>query len=425
MGDDFPQRISLAEAEAIVDAAAAEHRPAAAALPLEGAHGCVLSRTLIAPLPLPPFDNSAMDGFALRGADLNTDQCQRLRLVGEQFAARAEGLRVAVGECIRITTGAPLPAGADTVVARERCREHDGWVEIDPGVAIGANIRQAGEDVRVGEAVLRAGQRLTASRIGLAAALGFAELPVRPRPRVAIFASGDELRPVGQALAPGEIHDSNGPMLSALLAEQGIVATRGATMPDLPARMYDLLRAAAREHTVLITCGGVSAGEKDHLPALLKDHGRLHFWRARIKPGMPVLLGELHGALVLGLPGNPVAVLACFMSLGRRLLNGLEGCVEPPAYLKARLLHVIDKRHPRLEFMRGRLSVDAEGGLRVAPDFATGSNRLAAAAGNNALIVVPEGARLLAVSTSVAVLPYGPIHHRDAGDEGDCSGGMG
>ncbi|PKL98078.1 MAG: molybdopterin molybdenumtransferase MoeA, partial [Gammaproteobacteria bacterium HGW-Gammaproteobacteria-7] len=252
-------------------------------------------------------------------------------------------------------------------------------------------------------------QRLGPAHLGLGAALGLDRLAVMPRTRGAVFSSGDELRAAGQPLSAGEIYDSNGPMLAALLASEGITADRGPVLPDDPEAMLERLRESASGHDLLITCGGVSAGEKDHLPALLQRHGRVHFWRVRIKPGMPVLLGELDGTLILGLPGNPVAVMACFLVLGRRLIDRLEGAANDRPRQFARLGQRIEKHHPRLEFMRGTLRSDPDGVLRVTPDSVTGSHRLAAASAANALIVVPEGPCDLAADTVVAVLPFGAM----------------
>lgn len=403
---DFPQRISLAAAEAVLDAVAEGHRLPPERAALAQTLDRVLTEPVCAPIALQPFDNAAMDGFALRGADLDAGGGARLRLAGEQFAGQAQDLKVEPGRCVRITTGAPLPAGADTVVIRENTVEADGWVEIAPGCRPGANIRRAGEDIAAGQTVFQAGEPVTPARLAVAAALGLTSLPVRRRPRVAVFASGDELRPPGTPLAPGEIYDSNGPLLRALLAGEGLEAHAGPVLPDDPAPMLELLRDAARGQDLLITCGGVSAGDKDHLPALLAAHGRIHFWRVRIKPGMPVLLGEFDGVPVLGLPGNPVAVLACFLTLGRRLLDGLEGrAPRPPRY--ARLLAPIDKPHARLEFQRGRLHWNEDATLAVEPDAVTGSHRLAAAARNDALIVVPDGPQSLVAGAIVRVLSYG------------------
>lgn len=402
-------RISFDEALSLLREAATP--VAAEAAPLAQALGGVLAEDVHAPIDLQPFDNAAMDGFAVRAADLRADGVSALRLVGEQYAGLARDLTVGPGECVRITTGAPLPAGADSVLIKEEARLADDRVIATVALSPGAHVRRRGEDARRGERVLRAGQIVTPVRLGMLAALGFERVPLRRRPRVAVFSSGDELRPAGEPLRPGEIHDSNGPMLQALLAGEGIQVAPE-RLPDDRDAVTERLRAAARGADLVLTCGGVSAGEKDLLPAVLAQHGEVVFWKVRIKPGMPVLFGRLDGALVLGLPGNPVSVLATFLTLAQALFDALQGRSEARAAWRARLAAPIAKPHDRLEFQRGCLEVDERGGLRVHPDPATGSHRLRAAAQANALIVLPEGPLRLEAGAVVRVLPYGEFGAR-------------
>ena len=404
MTDVFPTRITFAEAAAIIARVAAEHRLPAEAVPLQRALGRVLAEDVVADSPLPNFDNSAMDGFAVHGPM----PAGGWRLVGEQFAGPDQGLVLAPGEACRITTGAPLPAGATAVLIKENARLDGERVLADPAPETGANIRRAGEDVAPGQRVLEAGQVLTPARISLAAALGQPMLPATRRPTVAVFTTGDELVPPGQALAPGQINDSNRSLLQALLLAEGLEPVAWPILPDDPARIASALEDAAFSFDVVITCGGVSAGEKDHLPALLRERGQVHFWKVRMKPGMPLLFGSLGQARVLGLPGNPVSVLATFLTLGRALLDGLQGRGEPRRRWRARLAAPVAKRHERLEFMRGRLRVGEGGQLEVEPDLATGSHRLAAAAGNDVLLVLPEGAGQWSAGDVVDCLPAVP-----------------
>jgi len=407
--DAFPTRLSFAEAQAILAGVAAGRRLEVIRQPLSRAHGAVLAADLVAALPLPGFNNSAMDGFALRASEINAAGEAGLRLAGEQFAGSSRELVLGLGECTRITTGAPMPAGADAVLIKEEAREIDGRVMATTSVAAGAHLRRAGEDVAVGERVLRAGDVLTPARLSLAAALGRDGLEVFRRPTVAVFTTGDELRPPGQPLAPGEIHDSNRVLLQTLLMAEGIEPVAWPVLPDDPARMATALRDAAFSFDLVITCGGVSAGEKDHLPALLREQGEVYFWKVRMKPGMPVLFGRLGEALLLGLPGNPVSVLATFLTLGRGLLDGLQGRRELRQPLRAELLTPITKGHARLEFMRGNLSCSETGQLQVRPNPAVASHRLRAAADANALIQLPEGAADYAVGDRVDVLPFGGL----------------
>ena len=327
-------------------------------------------------------------------------------MVGEQFAGRALDLRVEAGQCVRITTGAPMPAGADTVVIREVVRIEGDRITFPAHFRAGANVRHAGEDVQVGDAVLAPGQVLTPARVATVASLGIDQLTVSARPTVAVFTTGDELVQPGIPLEPGQIHDSNRELLMGLLRADGLEPTAWPTLPDDPERIASMLRDAASSFDVVITCGAVSAGEKDHVPALLDAHGRIRFWKVRMKPGMPLLFGDLDHARFLGLPGNPVSVFATYVTLGRRLLDGLQGRTEARRVFRARLATPIEKTHARREFLRGRLEVGDDGTLRVHPDAATGSHRLRAAAMADALIVVPDGPQQLSIGAVVDVLPY-------------------
>ncbi len=405
MRGDFPTQLTFDQAQAIVDAAAAEHRLPTERLALARTHQRILAQDLIAPIPLPPFDNSAMDGYAIRHVDVAQGE-STLQLVGEQFAGRALDLSLDAGQCIRITTGAPMPRGADTVAIREVVRVEGERITVPADIRAGANVRHAGEDVQVGDAVLAPGLVLTPARVATAASLGIDQLAVSARPTVAVFTTGDELVPPGMPLAPGQIHDSNRELLMGLLRADGLEPTAWPTLPDDPERIASMLRDAASSFDVVITCGAVSAGEKDHVPALLEAHGRIRFWKVRMKPGMPLLFGDLERARFLGLPGNPVSVFATYATLGRRLLDGLQGRTEARRRFRARLTAPIQKAHARREFVRGHLEVGEDGTLHVLPDAATGSHRLRAAAMADALIVVPEGTQQLSIGDVVDVLPY-------------------
>jgi molybdopterin molybdotransferase len=405
----FPTRIGFEEARRIIGEVSAQRRLPSERVSLAKAHGRVLAQPLTATLPQPGFDNSAMDGFAVRHADLNADSVAMLKLVGEQFAGRTQDWMIGAGECLRITTGAPLPAGADAVVMKENTRSEGDIVHVLQNPRPGQHVRRAGEDVQVGDALLTAGQMLTPSRIALAAGQGMDRLEVAHRPTVAVFTTGDELVEPGLPLRPGELYNSNRELLMGLLRADGYEPVAWPNLIDDPAAIDAGLRHAGHAFDVVITCGGVSAGEKDHIPALLQTEGDVHFWKVRMKPGMPVLFadgGRLGEALFLCLPGNPVSVLATYLTLGRALLDGLQGRAEPRPRLRARLDTAWHKSHDRLEFLRGRLSYDDEGRLHVEPNPADGSHRMRAAADSDALMVLDESEQRLESGSIVEVLPY-------------------
>lgn len=404
MTHPVPTGLLFDEAMAIVADVAAKHRLDVETLPLTRTHGRILAADVDAPMSLPTFDNSAMDGFAVRHADLHGEQTT-LRLVGEQFAGRTLGLAVGEGECLRITTGAPMPAGADTIVIKENARVDGDCVTV-PATAPGTHVRRRGEDVTEGDRVLRAGQWLRPARVSLAASLGLASLPVTRRPTVAVFTTGDELVEPGLPLAPGQIHDSNRDLLMGLLRADGLEPTAWPRLPDDPRQVEIALRDAACAFDVVFTCGAVSAGEKDHIPAVLREFGEIHFWKVKMRPGMPLLFGSLDQARFLGLPGNPVSVMATYLAFGRALIDGLQGRTESRPSYRARLVGGIEKTHPRREFIRATLYSDDAGVLHADPNPATGSHRLRAAADSNALVVVPEGPQSLADGAVVEVLPY-------------------
>ena len=402
----FPTQLRFNDARALIERVAGEHRLSDERIALTRAHGRVLAGDVVATMPLPAFDNSAMDGIAFRHADLGVAQSTGLRLVGEQFAGLSMALAVCARECVRITTGAPMPEGADTVAIRETLRIDGDRIMIEAAPAKGAHVRRAGEDVRIGDVVLRAGDVLTPSRVALAASLGHSQVAVARRPTVAVFTTGDELVEPGIALQPGQIYNSTRELLMGLLRAEGLEPTAWPTLPDEPGRLASALRDAASSFDLVITCGAVSAGEKDHVPALLQEHGHVHFWKVRMKPGMPLLFGAFGQAQFLGLPGNPVSVLATWLTLGRALLDGMQGRVEPRPCWHARMAAGFDKRNTRREFLRGRLLAGPDGVLQVMPNPADGSHRLAAAADSDVLIILAEDERVFRAGDVVEVLPY-------------------
>lgn len=375
----------------------------------------VAGRNIVAPRDLPPFANSAMDGFALRGTDLPSDGTRRLRIVGTRLAGSASELSIGPGECLRITTGALLPAGADTVVIKERVRVDGETAIVQAGEISGAHVRPAGEDFRAGEVVVHAGERITFARIAAIASLGLATIEVSRRPRVTILTTGDELVMPGHACSPAQIYNSNGYSLSAMLAISGVqqIAAGGADtgagfghLGDDVERIRVALSAAAAQGDVVITSGGVSVGEADYLPRLVGELGCIHFWKVRMRPGMPFLFGEIGNALVFCLPGNPVSTMATLLALVGPGLAAMQGCRDVlPRVHAAKLATAIRKSHDRTEFLRARIEVDDEGTCRAWPLAGQGSAMLRGVVQANGLIVIPESTHDLESGEMVTVMP--------------------
>src|SRR6266436_8784459 len=328
-------------------------------LPLAAAAGRILARDVIATMNLPPHANSAVDGYAVAHADLMPDCETVLPITGRAAAGHPLGRPVLRGEAIRIFTGAPMPHGADTVMMQEDCAVEDQQVRLRPGIKKGANCRHAGEDIARGETALSAGLRLRAPDLGLAAALGHQELPVFRPLRVALLSTGDEIREPGAPLPPGAIYDANRFMLAALLAGLGCAVTDFGIRPDREVALVDTLAAASVGHDLIVTSGGVSTGEEDHVKSAIERLGSLHFWRLAIKPGRPVALGQIDGVPLIGLPGNPVAVVVTFVVLARPLILKLAGAVASvPRLFRVRADFAHRKKAGRREYLRANLKRD-------------------------------------------------------------------
>jgi molybdopterin molybdotransferase len=375
---------------------------------LAAALGRVLVRDLLAPLPLPPFSNSAVDGYAFRHADLAAAGPTALRLEGRVAAGQAAP-PLSPRTAARIFTGAPMPAGADTVLMQEDAALEAGAVVVPAGLKPGANARPAGEDVAQGAVALPAGRRLRAPEIGLAAALGCAMLPVAPRIRVGVFSTGDELASPGTPLGPAQTHDSNRFTLLALLARLPVEPIDLGILPDDVADCAAALRAAAGGHDLLLTSGGVSTGEEDHVRAAIEQGGRLVFWRLAVKPGRPAALGVIDGTPVLGLPGNPVAAVVTFLHLARPLVLRLAGAApEPLPRFTAEAAFAYRKKVGRREYVRVRLRPG--GAMPVAEKFAReGAGLLTSLTESDAFVELPEDVLAVAPGDTVRVLPFAAV----------------
>jgi len=402
--DIFPTGLGVEEARALIAATAQDRALPGERVTLESAVGRILAVDIAAPFDVPGFANSAMDGFALRGEDLPATGEKSFRLIGEVLAGGRAAPEVVVGACVRITTGAPVPAGADTVVMKENTRVENDCVVVAAGTTRGANLRPAGEDYRTGDIALRSGTRLGPAHLGVLASFGVTHAEVARRPRAVLLNTGDELIAPGNALGFGQIHDSNRYSLGALLESLGVEIVHRERVRDDPAALRDALLRASENADFVVSSGGVSAGEADFLPALVAEMGKVVFWKVRIKPGMPFLFGRIGGALLFALPGNPVSGFATCMTLVKPALDAMTGASQARMRLRARLRTGIAKRHARAEFQRARLDCDEHGTLWATPHAKQGSGMLRGIAESNALILLPEGEREFAVGEVVEAL---------------------
>src|ERR1700719_151308 len=339
---------------------------------LREAMGRVLAEDMIAPVNVPPFDNSAVDGYAVRAANLDARGETRLTIVDRVAAGHDATQALHAGEAIRIFTGAPMPAGADTVFMQEDCRVDGGAVVVPPGLRFGANRRLAGEDMRAGAVALPAGRRLAVQHVALAAALGLTALKVRRRVRGALFSTGDEIVAPGAQLPHAALYDSNRYLLAGLIARLGAKVTDLGILNDDLQQLARAIAKAAEDHDLVLTSGGVSTGEADYVRSAIESIRRIVFWRVAIKPGRPVAMGVVpatksgEGAAFVGLPGNPVAVFVTFVRVVRPLLLRLSGALpEPLIALPARATVSYKKRKGRREYVRVALRAGADGAIEA------------------------------------------------------------
>ena len=373
--------------------------------------GRVLAEDVISPMNVPGHDNSAMDGYAVRFADLAAEGETVLRLAGTTFAGRAFDGGVGPGECVRIMTGGVIPAGADTVVIQETVRTEDDRVVVPPKQRQGQNIRRAGEDLRAGTPAIRAGKLLRPAELGLIASLGLGEVAVRRRLRVAFFSTGDELCSIGTPLKEGEVYDSNRYTLHGMLARLGCEIIDLGVVRDDPAAIEAAFREASARADAIITSGGVSVGEADFIRGLMAKLGEVAFWKIAMRPGRPMAFGRIgsdaDAAWLFGLPGNPVAVMVTFYAFVRDALLKLSGIdpVEPLPRLRVACVTPLRKRPGRSEFQRGILFRDA-GECKVRLTGAQGSGVLRSMSEANCIIVVEHDRGNVEAGEAVWVQPF-------------------
>ena len=379
---------------------------------LRSALGRVLARDVVSAIDVPSHDNSAMDGYALRGDELDAAAECAFAVAGAGFAGgRFEG-DVAARECVRIMTGAVMPAGLDTVVPQEFVRVDGDVVHVPAGVVKrGDNRRLAGEDLARGETALAAGRVLRPADLGLLASLGSAEVAVFRRLRVAFFSTGNELRSVGETLDIGSVYDSNRYTIWAMLQRLGVEVLDLGVVRDEPAALAAAFRAAAAAADAVITAGGVSVGEADHTKAVMAELGDVLFWRIAMRPGRPMAIGRIESggreAILFGLPGNPVAVMVTFYALVRDALLAMSGATSAPLLVvRAASVGPIRKRAGRTEYQRGIVTRDVDGRWQVRTTGSQGSGILRSMSEANGLVVLHHEQGNVEAGGAVDVLPF-------------------
>ncbi|WP_299791824.1 gephyrin-like molybdotransferase Glp [Ramlibacter sp.] len=377
--------------------------------------GRVLAADLVSPISVPPHDNSAMDGYAFAGAQL-AQGALRLQMMGTALAGKAWPGQVQAGQCVKIMTGAVMPAGLDTVVPQELVSLEGEVVSVPAGVLQpGDNRRCAGEDLMAGEPALRAGERLGPAACGLVASLGIAQVEVFRRLKVAYFSTGDEILSMGEPPREGAVYDSNRYTVHGLLTRLGCEVIDLGVVRDQPALLEQAFRGAAARADAIITSGGVSVGEADYTKAMMKKLGDVAFWRIAMRPGRPMAVGRIPAgeasgageAVLFGLPGNPVAVMVTFLAFVRPALLRMMGARQTaPVLLKARSAEAMRKKPGRTEYQRGIVSRSADGGLEVRTTGNQGSGVLSSMVQANGLIVLHHAQGHVAAGDAVDVMMF-------------------
>jgi molybdopterin molybdotransferase len=367
----------------------------------------VLARDIAAPIDLPPFDNSAVDGYAVRFDDLDPTAETALPVRGRVAAGSSRAGDAADRAAVRIFTGAPMPEGLDTVFMQEDVRGSGETVLLPAGLKRGANRRLAGEDLPRGAPALALGRRLSPPDIALLAALGLATVPARAPLRVAVFSTGDEVVSPGEPLGPAKLYDANRFMLQAMLRRLGCRPTDLGILADEPRSLSDALTRAAADHDLILTSGGVSTGEEDHVKAAVEGAGALTFWRIGIKPGRPVAMGVVAGTPFIGLPGNPVAVFVTFATVARAVIARLSGeSYTPPRAFPVASGFAYKKKEGRREYVRVRLEAGPDGRLTARKHPREGAGVITSLTESDGLVELPEPVMRIEPGDVLRFLPY-------------------
>ncbi len=374
---------------------------------LDTAVGRLMAKDIKAPLPLPPFNNSAVDGYAFK----LTGDHQPLQLVGRSAAGLPFGKPIGEGECVKIFTGAVIPDGADTVAMLEDCKLDGELVSPPPNLQINSNIREAGEDINKGEAVLKSGTRLRPMEIARLASLGYATVAVFQKLKIGILSTGDELIEPGKSLASGQIYDSNRYLLKTLFKKLGADVIDFGIIKDNPKSLQQTFSTAAKKCHMIISSGGISTGDEDHVKQSVQKLGKLDFWRIAIKPGRPLALGTIDDSVFLGLPGNPVAALVCAVNFGFTIANRLMGAdaERPVPYVTLPAAFEMKKKAGRREWLRGRYITTQDGITGVKAYHSTGSALISSLTWANGLIEIPEEITEIKEGMPVRFIPFGEL----------------
>jgi molybdopterin molybdotransferase len=377
---------------------------------LTAADGRILAQEISAPFPLPPFTNSAVDGYAVRGGDLAQLEEQAFPVAGRVQAGAAAQGSVEPGHAVRIFTGAPMPQGADTVFMQEDVRLDQGRVVLPAGLKPGANVRMAGEDIPAGHSALAAGQRLRPQDVALAAAFGLTHVEVRRRIRVAVFSTGDELVSPGASRGAAQLFDSNRFMLMAMLVRLGCEVSDLGILRDDRVSLASALKSVAGTLDLILTTGGVSTGEEDHVKAAVESVGTLVLWRMAIKPGRPVAMGIIGGTPFIGLPGNPVASFVTFVHVVRPTVLALAGATQQHLIpMPVRAAFAYKKKIARREYVRVNLRKGENGVLEAVKFPREGAGLLSSLVDTDGLVELGEQITLVEPGQTVGFLGYASL----------------
>ncbi|MDH5651028.1 MAG: molybdopterin molybdotransferase MoeA [Gammaproteobacteria bacterium] len=367
----------------------------------------MLAQDVISPINVPPYDNSAMDGYAVRAADLPASGEAKLKVIGSSFAGTPFDGEVQTGETVRIMTGAQIPQGADTVIMQEQVQRTDDAITIGIGHRQGQNVRYIGEDIQQGGSALQAGKKIGPAELGLLASLGIPEVTVKRKLRVAFFSTGDELRAIGEPLAEGQIYDSNRYTLYGMLTQLGVDLIDMGVIPDVRSEIENAFTTAASLADAVITSGGVSVGEADYVKETLDKLGEINFWKISMKPGKPLAFGKVNNAVFIGLPGNPVSVMATFYQFALPALRRMMGQQDiDPVIVKVPCKTMLKKQPGRTDFQRGVLSRNDKGELVVDGSGMQASHILSGMSHADCFIILPAESGNVEAGTLVDVQPF-------------------